>query len=194
MIPSSFSLINCFWLYKTSSSKYGVNTLHNINTELFNCSTYWLGSDIMIRTVLELIEVYNWNASWFHIGIHDEILRRFLEPNSCKGLSISMCFVHFVVTKENQHGHLVTNLNENISRTGRELGMDINNELLKYSKRRLASRFLGTFIAESLIVNKEFSLSTCTFCKCKDPSQPPPCYTRTWISLREIFCLQQCRN
>lgn len=52
-------------------------------------------------------------------------------------------------------------LKDNISRTGFDLGMDMKSEFVKNSNLRLASRFLGTFTAESLIVKSECSLRIC---------------------------------
>jgi len=55
-------------------------------------------------------------------------------------------------------------LNDNISRTGLATGISMKRELVKNSSLRLASRFLGIFEAESLIVNNENNLLTRAFC------------------------------
>lgn len=62
-------------------------------------------------------------------------------------------------------------LNENISRTGLATGISMKRELVKNSSLRLASRFLGIFEAESLIVNNENNLLTWAFCIFSEISQ-----------------------
>ena len=55
-------------------------------------------------------------------------------------------------------------LKDNISRTAFGGGILIKSEFVKNSSLRLASRFLGMFEAESLIVNREYNLLTCALC------------------------------
>lgn len=61
-------------------------------------------------------------------------------------------------------GNRITDLKENIVRTGGAWGIFMNKELLKNSKRRRASKFTGTFKADSLIVKILFSLRTRDVC------------------------------
>lgn len=58
----------------------------------------------------------------------------------------------------------MAHLKESILRTDGALGILINKELLKNSNRRRASRFSGTFKADSLNVKMLCSLSTSAFC------------------------------
>lgn len=55
-------------------------------------------------------------------------------------------------------------LKDNIARTGLVWGMSMKREFVKNSNLRLASKFLGIFAAESLIVNREYNLLTCALC------------------------------
>lgn len=54
-------------------------------------------------------------------------------------------------------------LKDSISRTGLATGISIKRELVKNCSRLLASRFLGIFAAESLMVSREYNLLTCAF-------------------------------
>lgn len=54
----------------------------------------------------------------------------------------------------------MTNLKDNMSRTLGASGIFINNEFAKNVIRRRASRFWGTFMADSLTVKSKWSLIT----------------------------------
>jgi hypothetical protein len=49
-------------------------------------------------------------------------------------------------------------LKETISETGRATGISMNSEFVKKWSLRLASKFLGTIAADSLIVRSEYNL------------------------------------
>jgi len=56
------------------------------------------------------------------------------------------------------------NLNDSISRTGFGAGRSMKREFVKNCSLLLASIFLGTFAAESLIVKSKYNLLICVFC------------------------------
>ena len=99
------------------------------------CNTRpFTGNLIVALTVLKQSVQYN--------GIINIIERIFLSSEISFNISVNQCST-------------TTDLNEIMSRTFGALGIFINKEFAKKVIRRRASKFVGTFMADSLTVNSK---------------------------------------